>query len=185
MQNLIPTSKVVAVENYPYGFTLKTTLFDSMEFNPKKGYRHVTQTINPKTGLKNKPKASTYSAFLIRYYDENNHIKVTGADFNGIESINKGCKLLADNFELLSEAEKSYLLLHIIVMTKVSVKAYVTYCNSDFNALIPLIDNQIKLLVAGTKDLTLNVFKDIVFDFETMEQTKDKEYNPFKITSHN
>ncbi len=185
MTNLIPTSEVVAVENYPYGFTLKTTLFDSMEFNPKKGYRHVTQTINPKNGLKNKPKASTYSDFLIRYYDENNHIKMIGLNFNGVEEINKGCKLLSDNFELLSDSEKSYLLLHILVMIKVSIKAYVSYCNSDFEALKPLFDKQIKLLVEGTKDLTVNVFKDITFDFEAIENTKEKGYNPFKITSHN
>lgn len=43
----IPTNKGIEVKDYPYGFRLKTTLFDSMEFNRKKGYRHITQTINP------------------------------------------------------------------------------------------------------------------------------------------
>ena len=37
--------------------------------------RHVTQTVNPKTGKPNKPKASTYSAVVRLYEDENGHVK--------------------------------------------------------------------------------------------------------------
>ena len=79
-QNLIPTNQKIEVENYPYGYTLKTTLFDTMEFNPKKGYRHITQTINPKNGRLNAPKKSTYAPLKVRYYDEIGHIKTIGFD---------------------------------------------------------------------------------------------------------
>jgi len=51
MSKYIKTSEVIAVENYPYGFKLRTTLTDSMEFNAKKGYRHVTQTVNPNQNI--------------------------------------------------------------------------------------------------------------------------------------
>ena len=54
--NYIKTAEKIEVLNYPYGFKLKTTLTDYLEFDAKKGYRHCTQTICPKTGRINKPK---------------------------------------------------------------------------------------------------------------------------------
>jgi len=48
------------VENYPYGFVLKTKKRYSIEQN-KKGCRVIEQTLNPKTNQWNKPKKSTYS----------------------------------------------------------------------------------------------------------------------------
>ena len=75
MQNYIRTNEKIEVNNYPYGFKLKTTLFDYIEFDKKKGFRHCTQTINPKTGRLNNPKKSTYYALLVRYYNEDGHIK--------------------------------------------------------------------------------------------------------------
>lgn len=73
-QQFIPTAEKVEVLDYPYGFRLRTTLYDTMEFNPSKGYRHVTQTINPKTNRINNPKKSTYYDFLLRYKNEEGHI---------------------------------------------------------------------------------------------------------------
>jgi len=84
MTSLIKTNEKVEVANYPYGYTLKTTLFDTIEFNAKKGYRHVTQTINPKTGKLNAPKKSTYYAFTVRYTDwgfTQGGIKSTNVEF--------------------------------------------------------------------------------------------------------
>jgi hypothetical protein len=89
MQNYIPSTEKIEVLNYPYGFKLRTTLFDYIEFDKKKGYRHCTQTICPKTNRLNKPKKSTYYPLLLRYYNEAGHIKTVGFDFNGGEAINK------------------------------------------------------------------------------------------------
>jgi len=84
----IKTNEVVSVQNYPYGFKLKTTLTDYLEFNPSKGYRHCTSTIDPRNGRQNKPKKGTYSALIVRYYNEDNHIKTIHFDFNGDKEIN-------------------------------------------------------------------------------------------------
>ncbi len=47
------------VEDYPYGFRLRTSIRYWLETNGH-GTRFVSQTVNPKTGAWNKPKASTY-----------------------------------------------------------------------------------------------------------------------------
>jgi hypothetical protein len=70
-----------AVENYPYGFKERTTMYYWIETKAGKGDRLVTATINPKNGKLNKPKASTYSTFLVLYLNENGHVKQTGVSF--------------------------------------------------------------------------------------------------------
>jgi len=107
--NTIKTSEKVAVENYPYGFRLKTTLFDTIEFKPKQGYRHVTQTINPKNGKLNKPKAGTYAALMVRVYDENNHIKTISFDFNGAKEMNRASKFVNEHFDMFTAEEIKYI----------------------------------------------------------------------------
>lgn len=181
MSKYIKTSEVIAVENYPYGFKLRTTLTDSMEFNAKKGYRHVTQTVNPKNGALNKPKKSTYYALLVRFYDENGHIKSTSFDFNGDKAINSGCKFLAENFDLFTAEEISYLTTHILLMTKVGIKAGVIYAGSTFEDLKPLYDGAIKTLVNISKT-GVNEFANIVLDIEAIKATQPKDFNPFRTT---
>lgn len=66
------------VDNYPYG-RLQCTMYFWLEFKTKKGYRLVTQSINPKNGKLNKPHPSTYIDFAANMYlDENNHCQWTG-----------------------------------------------------------------------------------------------------------
>lgn len=53
------------VDDYPYGFRLRCKIRYWVEYAPKKGYRMVSQTTNPKIADRevwNKPKAGTYSA---------------------------------------------------------------------------------------------------------------------------
>ena len=56
------TSEATAyvVDDYPYGFQLRTQIKYWLEYKAGKGWRFVSQTVNPKTGRSNKPKASTY-----------------------------------------------------------------------------------------------------------------------------
>lgn len=61
------TAYVVA--DYPYGFKLRTSIRYWIEGNARKGYRNVSQTLSPKTGAWNKPKASTYSPLLAQYLE--------------------------------------------------------------------------------------------------------------------
>ena len=52
------------VEDYPYGFRLRCKIRYWLEYHPKRGFRFVSQTTNPKRGnVWNKPKASTYMKF--------------------------------------------------------------------------------------------------------------------------
>lgn len=62
------------IENYPYGFTLRTTLRAWIEHKPKFGERAVTQTMNPKNGRWNKPKCGTYNAIEVMGTDEDGHL---------------------------------------------------------------------------------------------------------------
>lgn len=56
------------VDDYPYGRS-RTQKRYWIESKPKHGDRLVTQTLNPKTGRWNKPKAGTYSAVLVLFLE--------------------------------------------------------------------------------------------------------------------
>lgn len=52
------------VEDYPYGFRLRTKIHYWIE-TTNKGQRWVSQTLNPRTGKWNTPKKSVYSPILV------------------------------------------------------------------------------------------------------------------------
>ena len=67
------------VDDYPYSFKLRTKIRYWLEHAGKKGWRFVSQTLNPKTGAWNKPKASTYTEFAANMFlDEKGHVTWTG-----------------------------------------------------------------------------------------------------------
>ena len=68
------------VEDYPYGFRLRCSIRYWLEYAPKKGFRFVSQTTNPKRGnVWNKPKASTYAKLGgAMYLDDNDHVTWSG-----------------------------------------------------------------------------------------------------------
>ncbi len=67
------------VDDYPYGFRLRTKIRYWLETDPKKGSRFVSQTMNPKTGGWNAPKKSTYARLgAVMYLDSQNHVEWTG-----------------------------------------------------------------------------------------------------------
>lgn len=77
------TSQATAyeVKDYPYGYTLRTSIFYWIESKAGHGDRLCTYTINPKTGKANKPKCGTYSTYLYLYLDsETGHVKTGGID---------------------------------------------------------------------------------------------------------
>jgi len=74
------TSEATAyvVPNYPYGFHERTQIRYWLEYKPKKGWRFVSQTLNPKTDRWNKPKASTYADWGgAMYLDADGHVQWT------------------------------------------------------------------------------------------------------------
>lgn len=71
------------VDDYPYGFRLRTQIRYWIETKPRKGDRFVAQTLNPKTNKWNKPKRGTYSAILVMWLNEDNHVKHSGLSGRG------------------------------------------------------------------------------------------------------
>ena len=62
----------LVVDDYPYGFRLRTKIRYWVETKKGKGQRFVSQTLNPKTGRWNAPKPSTYSDIMVVYIDKTN-----------------------------------------------------------------------------------------------------------------
>lgn len=57
------------VDDYPYGFRLRCKIRYWLEKHPKRGYRLMSQTTNPKReGMWNKPKGSTYTSIAACMY---------------------------------------------------------------------------------------------------------------------
>ena len=131
-RKFIQTEKKITVDNYPYGFTLKTTLFDYMEFDQKKGYRHCTQTINPKTGRINNPKKSTYYEFMLRYRNEIGHIKTKTIDFNkSFHETDQTAKEISEVWEVLTDDEKKYCISQYKYFLQVGCIASVQYAGTE------------------------------------------------------
>lgn len=74
------------VENYPYGFRLRTQIRYWVE-TTKHGQRLVSQTLNPKSGAWNKPKASTYSDVVLAALDEEGHVANVGVSTYSLEEV--------------------------------------------------------------------------------------------------
>jgi hypothetical protein len=72
--NAVNFDTAIEVDNYPWGFRLKTKVKYWIESN-NKGDRLIKQTLNPKTNKWCNPKKSTYNAVEVLYFDENNHVK--------------------------------------------------------------------------------------------------------------
>ena len=68
------------VEDYPYGFRLRCRIRYWLEHKPRRGFRLVSQTTNPKKlgSPWNKPKASTYCQFGVMFLNEEDHVKWSG-----------------------------------------------------------------------------------------------------------
>ena len=63
------------VDDYPYGFRLRTSIRYWVETRPGYGQRMWSQTLNPKTSRWNKAKASTYYSCLALVLADNGHVE--------------------------------------------------------------------------------------------------------------
>jgi uncharacterized UBP type Zn finger protein len=185
MKNLVfhHTSQVITSENYPYGFRLKTTKHDSIEFKKGHGFRHVSQTINPKNGQLNKPKKSTYYQIMLLAKNEIGHVEVITQRFYSTEDINETCKFLHEQFTNFTDEQikdiASTLLLHLLA----SIKAMVIYTGAEIEQVKPLYDSAIetckKIMNTGA-----NNWQEINLDCTAIESCKKPDFNPFVITNY-
>lgn len=96
------------VDDYPYGFKLRTSIYYWIETTPKRGDRFCSCTMNPKTGRMNEPKKSTYSNIAFMYLNEDNHVKWCGVGiYTKREAVEKFAEIFGlDNFN--KEQRKQY-----------------------------------------------------------------------------
>jgi len=117
-----------SANNYPYGFSLKTTIYYWVEYKKGKGYRGVTQTINPKTGKLNAPKASTYSHLVYLVKDsERGYFSFEHLNIRDIKDVETLANLFSNNpFDAFtfSEVESVDLWAIIISCLRVSLTFY-------------------------------------------------------------
>jgi len=176
------STETVEVKDYPYGYK-KTSMFFSLEFVPKKGFRSVRQSINPKTGVLNKPKKSTYYPAMVMYKNEDGHIKFLVLDFYDNKGKDRDYTFLANNFDLFTSDEMKSISAYALMMLKVDIQAQCVYCGSKPSDLLPLFDKANKILFRIHKE-GLNLWGDISIDWEKVEACKIEGYQPFKVTSH-
>jgi hypothetical protein len=182
------TSELIS-ENYPYGYTLRTTKTDWLEFNPRKGFRHVSQTINPKNGKPNAEKKGRYLPIQLLGRDTAGHVKGWATRLNGADEWQKALPFLADNFALFTTEQLRGIYVHWLAMSKVTMYSLVTYRNSDLEKLKILFEPAVNLAVRGANScdpknspMPENLFGEInkALDYAAIEATEDKDYKPFK-----
>lgn len=97
------SSTAYVIDDYPYG-SMRTQKRVWVETNKEGRQRLVSQTVNPKTGKLNKPKASIYSGAVVMEMDDKGHIATggysAGATAEAVE------KFLADYDAHLSKRQK-------------------------------------------------------------------------------
>jgi len=93
------------IEDYPYGFTLRTQMRVWIE-TTKRGQRIARQTLNPKTDKWNNPKKSTYTNVMLAGINEEGHLKTTGV---GMYSSKKAAIFLEKYQEFLTDYQKTEL----------------------------------------------------------------------------
>lgn len=182
MKTYFKTTETKSTDNYPYGYK-KTTATFGLEFKPKKGFRTVFQTVNPKTGKLNKPKNSTYSPILLMYQNEEGHFKYEAADFYSVEGINKSCDFMHKNFHLFTSDQIKHAYAYLMQVLKAELITTIQYCGANLEDLKPLIGPFITIASQGCKEGS-NVFDKIQLDKEKIDACHVKDYNPFKVTTY-
>ena len=106
------------VDDYPYGFRLRTKIRYWIESTKRRGDRFCSQTLNPKTGKWNKPKKGTYSAVLVMIQKDNDYISCRGLSYSTDDKAYKEFTEFCKDFEF-NELQKNEL-----KVVKAYIKAY-------------------------------------------------------------
>jgi hypothetical protein len=183
MITFLNTTEKTVSENYPYGFRLKTKKYDFIEYKRSHGFRHGSQTVNPKTGRLNAPKYSTYYTIGILYRNEDNHIKFEAYSPNSAETINHSCKFMHQNFDLFTAEQISGVASELITILQASFYASKVYGGLDPEILKPYYLDGFNVLTEIQRTGE-NLFNQFFVDSEKIDSLKDPNFNPFKITAY-
>lgn len=163
---------------YPYG-RLKCTATFSVEFNSRKGFRSVFQTINPKTGRLNAPKYGTYNDILFMEV-ENGFVNFNGFTLHGNEDLNKAFRFVEENFDKFTPEQIKSLSITFFAATKNAIRGNVIWGGSDFENIKEFYNPVIERLVE-IRNTGMNLFKGLALDIEAIESKKPIGFNPFKV----
>jgi D-alanyl-D-alanine carboxypeptidase len=165
-ENYTTEENALIVENYPYGFRLKTKIKYWIETKNNK-QRLGTQTLNPKSNLWNKPKYSTYNDLILMYKDkETGYIKTRGFNltYSNEEDLNEFLNFIGD-----------YRNEHINKMLKYAYAIFETRKHIK----VTIRTTQFKHKVTGEIKTQLNIFE--LNDYEEItEEEQDKKQEEIK-----
>ena len=180
----LKTTEVVTNDNYPYG-RLRCTKTWALEWKQGKGFRLVEQTINPKNGVTNAPKKSTYYPVLL-LTDTNGFIETAHCpNFNGEKEMNEGAKFMHEHFDCFTPEQVEDIYIHALAMMKVNAYAICQYRGVEPDALKKVIQPAIDALVKGIKSKgTENTWADVKLDKEAIEALGKKDYSPLITVGH-
>ena len=110
-----PTTEKITTSDYPYGFRLRCTKFDWIEFKPGFGFRHVYQTTNPKANDRlNKPSAGQYyPCMLLGTNPENGYLESSVLTFYGFEGTIRDCKNVLTVWDHFIPEQHQYIAKHV------------------------------------------------------------------------
>jgi hypothetical protein len=182
MKTYLKTTETGATDDYPYG-RLKCRATFKVEFNPKRGFRSVFQTINPKTQRQNAPKKGTYSPIMVVLKNDDGQFKFLTKLFHGFQSINVHSAWMATNFYLFTPEEIKYIYFHVVCVIRAEAKGMCDYCGANADGVIDVVGATVKILVNAIKS-GKNVFDQIKIDIEALEALKVPDFNPFTITEY-
>lgn len=176
------TSDIIEVEDYPYG-SKKTVCKFSLEFNPKKGFRSVKQTKNPRTDKWNKEKKSTYSDIVLMCQDLEGKIKYCHFSFYDIEKVKKFLPFLSENFNCFNATQIKYLYINLYHFLIGTLRSMVIYSGSNQDDLKKIMTPALTLAKECVSNSSNNMFKDIakLLDCEAINATKQTDFNPFVV----
>ena len=100
---LLEQGKEILVGDYPYGFNYRTDIKYWIE-TTKRGDRFVSQTLNPKTNLWNKPKKGTYVTIKFLVLDSTGKVTTLSLDMNATVSKIEAFKSLE---HLMNDSQKA------------------------------------------------------------------------------
>ena len=179
MKSYHTTTAQVAVENYPYGYKLKTTLTHSLEFKSGKGFRHVTQTVNPKTGRLNNPKRGIYYPLMLLATDsETNYTRSYALNPNSAETVNTAAEFMRDKYSLFQHREIVHAANYLIKILKADAYARAVYCGSVTGEILPYYAKAVETLynIASTGS---NYFDKVHVDTFALDALKVPNFQPF------
>jgi hypothetical protein len=179
MKSYHTSTAQVTVENYPYGYNLRTTLTHSLEFKSGKGFRHVTQTVNPKTGRLNNPKRGNYYPLMLLATDsETNYTRSYALSPNSAESVNTAAAWMHEHFHLFTNEQTRFIAEHLIKILKADAYARVVYCGSEFDRISPHYEQAVKAL-AEIASMGANLFHKVHVDTVALDTLKQPNFQPF------